>query len=183
MKIKTISNTPLNEQNIVIYTRNTSWEQPEGHRLHRSVQVLRDRYERAGYEISKIYYEPSTLTGDKERPALKKLLKDAANGLFGVVLVWDVFTLSSDGEELQLLERELGHHDVELSSATESFDTSTEEGRKVFKYMCHLLQYEHLASKQDIPLSALARLIITKGASMKGGKVNAESCIGFVRPA
>lgn len=172
-----------NQQKIVIYIRNTAWEQPEGHRLYRNVQVLKDKYEQAGYKISKIYYEPSTLSDKNERPALQQLLKDAAKGLFWVVLVWDVFTLTSDGEELQLIERELARHDVELCSATESFDTSTEEGKKVFEYMCHLIRHEHLATKQDISLSALARLIITKGASVRGGDDNARLCEKSSRPS
>lgn len=183
MQTKTISNTPPNQQKIVIYTRNTAWEQPVGHRLHRNVQVLRNKYERAGYEISKVYCEPSSLSDKKERPALQQLLEDAAKGLFWVVLVWDVFSLTSDGEELQLIESELARHDVELCSATEAFDTSTEEGRKVFEYMCHLLQYEHLATKQDISLSALARLIMTKGECLKGDELDAEPCSESIRPA
>lgn len=183
MQTKTMSNTPLNRQKIVIYTRNTAWEQPIGHRLHRNVQVLRDKYERTGYEISKIYCEPSSTSDEKRRPALQQLLEDATKGLFWVVLVWDVFTLTSDGEELQLIERELARHDVEICSATEAFDTSTEEGRGVFEYMCQLLQYEHLATKQDISLSALARLITTKGERMKGDELDAEQCSESVRPA
>ncbi len=173
MQTKTMSNTSLNQQKIVIYTRNTSWEQPIGYRLHRNIQVLRGNYERAGYEISKIYYESSSISGEKRRAALQQLLDDAEKGLFRVVLVWDVFTLTSNGEELQLIERELARHDVELCSATEAFDIFTEEGREVFDYMCHLLQYEHLTTKQDISLSSLARLIITRGQSMKGDELNA----------
>ena len=107
MQTKTISNTPPNQQKIVIYTRNTACEQPVGHRLHRDIQVLRNKYERAGYEISKVYCEPSSLSDNKERPVLKQLLGDAAKGLFWVVLVWDVFSLTSDGEELQLIEASL----------------------------------------------------------------------------
>lgn len=151
-----------NQYKIVIYIRNTSWEQPEGHRLHRNVQILKSKYERAGYEISKVYSEPSLELDKNERPVLQQLLNEAASGLFGVVLVWNVFTLTSNGDELQRIERELAGNDVELCSATEEFDTSTEEGREVFNCMCSLLQYEHLTTKQDIPLSALANMIVKR---------------------
>lgn len=183
MQTKTMTNPPLNQQKIVIYTRNTAWEQPIGRRLHRNVQVLKDKAERAGYEISKIYYESSSTSKEKRRPVLQQLLEDAEKGLFWVVLVWDVFTLTSDGKELKLIEKELARHDVELCSATESFDTFTEEGRKVFEYMCHLLQDEHLATKQDISMSAFARLVMPKGTCMKGDKLDAEPCSGSARPA
>lgn len=120
---------------------------------------------------------------EKRRPALQQLLKDAAKGLFWVVLVWDVFTLTSDGEELKLIESELARHGVELCSATEPFDTSTEEGRKVFEYMCHLLQHEHLATKQDISLSAFARLVMPKSTCMEGDELDAKPCCESIRPA
>ncbi|MGP4107942.1 recombinase family protein [Virgibacillus sp. L01] len=171
-----MNNSYSKKQKIVIYTRNTAMEQPEGHRLYRDVKLLKNKYERLGYEIHKIYYEPSYLGETKEKTILQRLLKEAANGLFGVVLVWDVFTLTSEGEELQLIERELARYDVELCSATESFDTSTEEGNKVFGHMCFLLKHEHLATKQDVSLSTLARLIISRGASMKGSGDDAKLC-------
>lgn len=151
----------INQNKIVIYTRNTSWEQPIGHRLHRNIQVLKDKYERAGYKIGKVYVEPSS--NKKTKPVLRQLLEDAANGHFGVVLVWDVFSLTSNGEELLHIEKELCSYDVELCSATEDFDSSTKEGKKIFEYMCLLLRHEHLACKLDINLSLLAKLIINKG--------------------
>ena len=156
-------NETINQNKVVIYTRNTSWEQPIGRRLYRNIQVLKDKYERADYEISKVYFEPSSISNKKMRPVLRELLEDAANVYFGVVLVWDVFSLTSNGEELLHIEKELHGYNVELCSATEDFDTSTKEGEKVFEYMCHLHQFEHLATKIDITSSSLARLIINKG--------------------
>lgn len=177
MQIKTISDISLNQPKIAIYTRNTVFEQPVEYRLHQDVHVLRDKYKKEGYEISKIYCEPSSTSDKKKRPALQKLLEDAANGLFDVVLVWDIFTLSSNGEELQLIERELARHDVELCSATEAFDLTTEEGRKVFEYMCKLLDTNHLSlsALQGIPLSQVARWFL-EDESMKGGSEYANLC-------
>ncbi|WBX81516.1 recombinase family protein [Virgibacillus salarius] len=182
MKNKT-NNVQQNQYKLVIYTRNTSWEQPIGRRLHRNIQILKDKYERLGYKISKVYSEPSPNFNKKERPVLRQLLKDAASGLFEVVLVWDVFTLTDNGAELQQIERELTSYDVELCSATEQFDTSTSEGQLHFQQMMSLLEYEHLACKRDISLSSLARLIMTKGECMKGVEWNAESSLESNRTA
>lgn len=164
-----------NELRIVIYTRNTAIEQPQGRYLYRDVSVLKSLYERKGYPIIKIYREPSSKIRPSERPVLKKLLKDANRNLFDVVLVRDVFTLSSNGMELHNIEEKLLENGVELCSASESFNLSTEEGRIVFEYMCELLKHEYLATKQDMPLSNLAKLIIGKERILKGGEWNGST--------
>lgn len=173
-----------NKGNLVIYTRNTSWTQPEGYRVHRNIQILKDKCEREGYQISRVYSESSSESPYKVRPVLKQMLKDAASGLFGVVVVWDVFTLSPDGEELQQIERELAEYGVEICSATEYFDTSTEEGVKVFKYMCKLLNTKHLSlsAMQGIPLSQVASWLIEEEIK-KGGENDAKPSATAKRPA
>ncbi|KIU10053.1 hypothetical protein SC09_Contig28orf00219 [Bacillus subtilis] len=173
-----------NQDKVVIYTRNTSWTQPEGYRIHRDVQVLKDKCERVGYQVSRVYWEPSSESHGKRRKVLKQMLKDAAEGLFGVVLVWDVFTLSPDGEELQQIERELVRYGVEICSVTEPFDTSIGEGLRVFEYMCKLLNTRHLrlAAMQGIPLLLVARWLI-EDENKKGGELDAELCETAGRPA
>jgi DNA invertase Pin-like site-specific DNA recombinase len=176
-------NVQQNQSKLVIYTRNTSWTQPEGYRLNRSVQVLKEKCERAGYQVSRVYSEPSSISPNKVRPVLKQMLRDAANGLFGVVLVWDVFTLTPDGEELQQIERELARHDIEICSLKEHINTSTVEGLREFEYMCKLLNTRHLklAAMQGIPLSQVARWLI-EDEKMKGSENFAELCETARRP-
>lgn len=173
-----------NQDKIVIYTRNTSWNQPEGYRIHRDVQVLKDKCERVGYQVSRVYWEPSSESHEKRRKVLQQMLKDAAEGLFGVVLVWDVFTITPDGKELKQIERELARYGVEICSVTEPFDTSTEEGLRVFEYMCKLLNTRHLrlAAMQGIPLSLVAGWLI-EDENKKGGERDAELCATARRPA
>ncbi|MED4810923.1 recombinase family protein [Bacillus pumilus] len=166
-----------NQDKIVIYTRNTSWTQPEGYRIHRDVQVLKEKCERAGYRVSRVYWEPSSESQGKRRKVLKQMLEDAAEGLFGAVVVWDVFTLTPDGKELQQIERELARYGVEIFSVMEPFDTSTGEGLRVFEYMCKLLNTRHLrlAAMQGIPLSQVARWGI-EDEKKKGGEDGDELC-------
>ncbi|SDM42809.1 recombinase family protein [Sediminibacillus halophilus] len=157
---------------IAIYTRNVSSELVEGgHRLHHDIQILKERYGRAGYDITRIYSDSScygnTVSG---RPALQQLLQDAKKGYFNVVLVWEVFYLAAKGEDLLFIERKLRDHDIELCSVTEIFETDTVMGLEHFRIMASLLEHEYLTCKRDIPLSSLARLIMTNGQSMKGGE-------------
>ncbi|WP_117161421.1 recombinase family protein [Paraliobacillus sp. X-1268] len=165
-------NTQQNQNKLVIFTRNTSSTQPMGYRVHRNVQVLIEKCERAGYQVNKVYSEPSLKSPNKVRPVLKQMLKDAANGYFGVVVVWDVFTLASDGDELQQIERELARYDVEICSLKEHIDTSTEEGLRVFEYMSKLLNTRHLelAAMQGIPLSQVATWLMEE-ENMKEGEI------------
>jgi DNA invertase Pin-like site-specific DNA recombinase len=181
-RMKMQGSNELQGVRIAIYTRNTSIEQPEGRRLYRDVQVLKEKYERMGYKIQGIYSDLGC-HGLKRRFELNRLFKDAFLGLFDVVLVWDLFCLSSKTTELLNIKRFLAQYNVELCSATEPFDTSTPDGMLHFQWMAELLEHEHLASKKDISLSSLARLIMTKEACMKGDESNAEPCIESVRPA
>ncbi|OAS83103.1 recombinase family protein [Metabacillus litoralis] len=177
-------NVQQNLSKLVIYTRNTSWTQPEGYRLNRSVQVLKGKCERAGYQVSRVYSEPSSISSNKVRPVLKQMLEDAAKGMFGVVAVWDVFSLTPDGEELQRIERELAKYGVKICSVMEPFDTSTEEGLRVFEYICKLLNTSHLrlAAMQGIPLSQVARWLI-EDENKKGDENDAKPCETAKRPA
>ncbi len=50
-------NNRLQEVRIATYTRDISIKQPEGHRLYRDIQVLKEIYERMGYKIQGIYTE------------------------------------------------------------------------------------------------------------------------------
>ncbi|MCE4049908.1 recombinase family protein [Bacillus sp. Au-Bac7] len=164
-----------NQDNLAIYTRNTSWTQPEGYRVYRNIQVLKDKCKRAGYQVNRVYSEPSSKYSNKVRPVLKQMLKNAADGLFKVVVVWDVFTLTPDGEELQRIERELARYGVKICSLKEHIDTSTAEGLRVFEYMCKLLNTRHLrlAAMQGIPLSQVASWLIE---DENGGERYAELC-------
>ncbi|AOY05580.1 hypothetical protein BKN48_09590 [Bacillus subtilis] len=164
------------EPKIAIYTRNTSIEQPVGHRLHRDIHVLKDRCERNGYKIQRIYSDGDCSGKDLiGRLSLIELMLNVASGKIDMVIVWDLFSLSSSAEDILTIKTFFDFYNVELLSATEQFDTSTSEGELHFQQMMSLLEYEHLACKQDISLSSLAHLIITEGESMKGGEWNAGS--------
>ncbi|WP_187444864.1 recombinase family protein [Rossellomorea vietnamensis] len=160
---------------VSIYTRNTSIEQSKGHRLYRDIQVLKEMYVKMGYEIPQIYFNVACQgNGIEDRKALKQLLKDVSLGLIDVVLVWYLFSLSSNATDLLKIKQFLDEHNVELCSATEPFDTSDFEGELHFQWMVSLIEDEHLTCKRDISLSSLARLIMTRGQSLKGGELNAE---------
>ncbi|MEW4221070.1 recombinase family protein [Rossellomorea marisflavi] len=183
MKIN-LDTTQNNHNKVAVYTRNTSMTQPYEYHIHRDVQTVIAKCERAGLEVNRVYREPSSLITGKERSELKKMLIDASEGHFGSVVVSDVFTLSPDGEELLEIERELARYDVELFSLKEYFDTSTEEGLREFKCMCKLLNTKHLrlAAMQGVPLSLVARWLI-EDENKKGGERDAELSEAKNRPA
>lgn len=178
MQMQMLKNDQLQEVRISIYTT----EQPEGRRSYRDIQVLKEKYERMGYKIQGIYSEIGCYD-PKRRPELSRLFLDALLGKFDVVLVWDLFSLTSNPTDLLNIQRFLAQFNVELCSATEPFDTSTPDGMLHFQWMAELLEHEHLACKRDISLSSLARLVMTRGEYLKGGESSAEPCIESVKPA
>lgn len=174
---------PQNHKKIAIYTRNTSWTQPKGYRIHRDIQVLKNKCERAGLRINKTYFDPSSTSDSHRSYVLVEMLKDAFCGCFNTLVIWDVFTLHHDGEVLQKIERTLAEYGVEICSLREHIDTSTDEGLKVFECMCKLFDTEHftLSAMQGIPLSQVARWLI-EDEKKKGGERNGELCETARRP-
>lgn len=147
-----------NPDEVVIYTRNTLKDLPEEYEVRQNTRLLKEQCEKEEYEVSKIYYERSSLDSNNPKPVLRQMLKDAASSSWGSVVVRDVLTLSTDGAELQRIERELAGYGVQLISEYEPFDTSTELGLRVFKCMCKLINTDtrRMAAIQDIPISYVA---------------------------
>lgn len=147
-----------NPDKVVIYTRNTLKDLPEEYEVRQNTRLLKEQCEKAEYEVSKIYYERSSLDSNNFKPVLRQMLKDAASSSWGTVVVRDVLTLSRDGAEIQRIERELAECGVQLMSEYEPFDTSTELGLRVFECMCKLINTDtrRIAAIQDIPMSLVA---------------------------
>ena len=90
-----------------------------------------------GWEIVKVYDDLSVTGTVLERPALQRMVSDARDGKFEVILVHRIDRMSRSLKELlKLVEDILEPIGVALRSVTESFlDTGSPEGKAMFQVM------------------------------------------------
>ncbi len=87
---QTFSNTTKAVKRVAIYARVSTTEQAEeGYSIDEQQRLLTEWCERNGYIVHEVYADRG-ISGKsvKKRPALVKLLEDAKNKQFDVVLVW-----------------------------------------------------------------------------------------------
>ena len=90
-----------------------------------------------GWEIVEVYEDLSVTGTVLERPALQRMISDAEDGKFEVILVHKIDRMSRSLKELlRLVEDVLEPIGVALRSVTESFlDTGSPEGKAMFQVM------------------------------------------------
>jgi site-specific DNA recombinase len=90
------------------------------------------------------YYIDEGYSGkDLERPAMKKLINDAAHKKFDIVAVWKLDRISRRQQHvLYLIEDVFNTYNVGFSSVTENIDTSTPAGRAMIGVLAVFAQLE-----------------------------------------
>ena len=116
-----------------IYTRVSTEEQAEeGYSLAAQDERLRSHAKSEGWAVDKLYMDDGYSAASRNRPALKRLLLDAARRRFDAVLVYRIDRLSRSLKDLIDIVAELGESDVGFKSCTELIDTTRPEGRLMF---------------------------------------------------
>ena len=116
------------------YIRVSSGSQVEGHSLSAQERLFRELCRNRGWEPVIIYREEgksARYDSIKKRPAFKRLLDEAAKGLFDVVVV---HTLDRWARNLKVTLEAisiLSKHKVALVSITENLDYSTPQGKLI----------------------------------------------------
>ena len=120
-----------------VYCRVSTDEQNPEHQA----RVLREYACSHGYEIYDVYVD--RVSGMKaSRPELMRLLKDAHDKKFDVVLVWKLDRL---GRSLQHLIKVVGYFEkwgVDFVCTSQNIDTTTSTGKLTFHILAALAQFE-----------------------------------------
>ncbi len=165
-----------------IYTRVSTEEQArEGYSLPAQEERLRAHAKSQGWALYKLYVDDGYSAASRNRPALKKLLAEAALKRFDVVLAYKIDRLSRSLKDLIDIVAELNQFDVGFKSCTELIDTTRPEGRLMFHQFGSFAQYERELIGQRTRFGMMKRLrqglwngIPPYGYRIKDGKLVIE---------
>lgn len=143
-----------------IYTRVSTEEQArEGYSLPAQEERLRAHANSQGWAVYKLYMDDGYSAGSRNRPALKRLLAEAALKRFDVVLAYKIDRLSRSLKDLIDIVAELNQFDVGFKSCTELIDTTRPEGRLMFHQFGSFAQYERELIGQRTRFGMIGRFL------------------------
>lgn len=95
-----------------------------------------------GWDVIATYEDAGISAKDTNRPALQRMLKDAENGKFDVILVYKLDRLSRSVSDFHKLANFLDQHKVTLVSVTQRLDTSSPTGRLLRNILVDFANFE-----------------------------------------
>jgi len=126
-----------------LYIRVSTEDQArEGYSLDVQREYLINHAKKQNYEVYEVYADEGISAGTTDRPALQKLLKDAKQKKFGLVLVYKIDRFSRRLGDLLGLVEKLESYGVGFKSATEPFDTTTSAGKLLFQQLGSFAEFE-----------------------------------------
>lgn len=157
---------------VALYIRVSTSEQSEfGYSLAAQTEALSEHCKLNDWHISEIYADEG-ISGKRanNRPALQRLLVDAEQGRFQLVLVWKINRLSRTALDLLELVERLRRHNVAIRSLTEPFETETPMGQFTLQMMSAVGELERKTISENMRLGRQRRNRLGKycGSSILG---------------
>ena len=132
-----------NKMKVAIYIRVSTEDQVrEGYSLDVQREYLANFAKQQGYEVFEVYSDEGISAGSTDRPALQKLLNDAKEKMFGLVIVYKIDRFSRRLKDLIDLVDQLEASGVGFKSATEPFDTTNSAGKLMFQQLGSFAEFE-----------------------------------------
>jgi site-specific DNA recombinase len=149
----------MSSTNVALYIRVSTTEQADsGFSIQAQTKLLQDYATQNNWNIYEIYTD-NGISGKSasNRPALQKLLNDATQGKFQLVLVWKMNRLARNIIDLLEIVSFLKHHQVSFQSLTEHFDLSTPLGEFILQMMGAVSGLERKTIAENIQLGRQQR--------------------------
>ena len=137
---------------VAIYIRVSTLDQArEGYSLDAQEKTLRKWCDDRRYEIFDLYADKGISGKDIEhRPDMNRLLKDAREGKFNVVLFWALSRFTRSVSDLYSTMEKFQKWNIDMVSYTEAFDTSTPMGRAMIGIVGVFAQLERELTSERV---------------------------------
>jgi len=120
-----------NQENVrvAIYVRVSKGEQIEGHSLDAQRNTCIEFAQKRGWQVRDVYEDSGFSAKDVQRPAFKKMMTDAGEDLFDIVLVYKLDRFSRNIGDMLSSVKYLDDNMIALTSVEENFEFSSTLGR------------------------------------------------------
>lgn len=164
-----ISGSPALKK-VAIYARVSTIEQAEeGYSIDEQLRLLNQWCLGNGYDVFHEYADRGISGGHaKNRPALQRLLADAGQGRFDIVIVWKMNRLARNILDLLNIVTDLNRNNIAFRSYSETLETETPAGRLQFHMMAAIAEFERGTIAQNVKMGMLAR---AREGEWNGGNV------------
>ncbi len=139
---------PKTKKTAAIYVRVSTDQQNTENQEQALIAVA----EKAGWTISQIYRDQGVSGAKKrsDRPAFKKMQKDAVQRQFDVILAWSVDRLGRSLQDLAEFLTELHALNIDLVLHQQGLDTTTPAGKAMFQMMGVFAEFERAIIKERV---------------------------------
>lgn len=146
---------PLVQPKAALYLRVSTTEQAvHGYSLAAQEQVIRQFCQQRGYEVYEVYADEG-ISGKKteNRPAFQRMMADARESSFDMVVVWKLSRLGRNNRDILNTTEELYKNNVSFYSISEQFDVSTSTGRLMLQLLGSFGEFERNQISENVQLA------------------------------
>jgi len=144
---------------VAIYCRVSTTEQAEeGYSIGEQERLLIEFCEKNGYSVYQVYSDAGISGKDiKHRPAMQKMLTDATQKLFNMVISWKINRISRKLSDAIKIVETLEKYGITYRSYSEPFESTTPAGKMQFQMMALIGEFERSTIAQNVKMGMCAK--------------------------
>lgn len=142
----------------ISYERVSTDEQSrEGYSIDTQSELNEKFIESQGWEIIEHYTDGGYSAKDLNRPAMQRLIADAKEQKFDVVVFYKLDRLVRSVSDLDNLLKLFDSHNIAIRSVTEAFDTTTAMGRFLITLVAAMAQWERETISERVSINMIQK--------------------------
>lgn len=142
MVVKAITTSQLTTRAAIYIRVSTDEQANEGFSIEAQKRRLLAYAASQDWDVSEVYIDDGWSAKDLKRPEMQRMMLDAQNRLFEVVLVYKLDRMTRSSIDCDHLLKLFESNGVKFQSCTESFETRTATGRLFIRLVADIAQWE-----------------------------------------